>query len=279
MKSKIWFVAIALFSLSRLFAESNTTANVAPLTVEDIEALSGIFEPSAELIGTQVEFFGIIITVIIALISFLGYMAVFKPMMEVGKSTTERLQKQYDQAEKKLEKELARSEQKLEKEIARIEKIIEREVQSQIVYGLNGKIDKALEYAEERIEEELRKVKEKAMERLFDYQELVYEVNQNIKHESDEILARKDLDQASKLAEIIAIQYHYNEISNHDLPRLFSDNITEVIQTAKQLSEYERIRPVIRLHLYDLLHKNSWSNMEKEELQKVIEQYYNTKDS
>ena len=243
--------------------EHNVTQNALPLTLDHLDKLSNILEPSAEVLSTQINLFGIYMTVFIALLSFLGYIIVFKPMIDLGKSTSERIQRQFDQAEKKLDKELSR-----------MEKMIEREVENQIVYALNGKIDKAIAFADDKLDYEINKIKDKVRQQMFDYQECVYEVNQHIVEESETLLQRTDIDTEKKLHKIMSLQYRYNEITNHYVPKLFRDNIKEIIPAAKALSEYQQIKHIIQLHLLDLLHKNIWSNAEKAELQKVIDRYY-----
>jgi hypothetical protein len=239
-----------------LFAENNATGDDIPLTLDHIDKLSGILEPSAEVLATQIESFGtnmtIFITVLIAMVSIFGYLGFLKPVLERSKSMEEKIEKHFD----------------------KIETAVKREVQSQIIYGIDGELDKALTYAERKIDSEVQKVKEDAQAQMFDYQELVYEVNQNIRIESEEIFSHLDMDTEAKLNAIISLQYQYNEITNHYLPKLFSKSLLEVIPTAKQLSEYKHIKSVIKLHLLSLMHNSSWSSIDKEELNKVIKKYY-----
>ena len=255
MKSSILLFTLVLQSLS-LLADNNITEESVPLTLDHIDKLGNIFEPSVELIATQIEAFGtnltVFVTIIAALVSILSYLGILKPVIDRSRKLEEQVEKQFD----------------------RLEKNVSDEVKKQIIYTMDGELEKAQKYARKRIDHEVRKVKENAMERLFAYQELVYEVNQNIKYESDEIMQKEDIDTETKLHAIISIQYQYNEICNHHLPKLFSENIEEVKQTAKALSEYPHIKSVIRLHLYDLLSRNIWSSAQKEELQKVIDKYY-----
>jgi len=253
------YLFLMVCQVGALAADSNVTEQSTPLTLDHIDKLSGILEPSAEMLASQIESFGtnltIFVSVIIAIVSILGYFGVFKPVLDRSRKL----------------------ENTLEKEFEKLEKNVTDEVKKQMIYAMDGELEKAQKYARKRINHEVGKVREKAMEKLFAYQELVYEVNQNIKYESDDILAQENIDSQAKLNAIISLQYQYNEICNHHLPKFFSEEIHDVIQTAKVLSEYQHIKPVIQLHLLDLLHKNIWSNADKAELEKVIDKYYGKK--
>jgi len=263
---KFLFLSMLLF-VGFLFADSNTTKETIPLTMDHISAIGSILEPSTEILASQIESFGtnltIFVSVIVTLISVFGYLGFLKPMSERSKKM-----------EEKIEAEFAKTEEKIEKKFAQIQKTVSDEVKKQIIYSTDGQLDKARVYAQERINVEIKKTTQKANEKLFAYQELVYEVKSRLLQQSDDIFSQENLSQSQMLQEFISLQYKHNEIINHDLPLLFSDNITNVKQVAKLLSEHQEIKNVILVYLSGFLKENRWSESEKEEIKKVLFDYY-----
>lgn len=256
MKVLVRSSILFMIGVVSIYADENITKeNVPALTLNNLGELGSILEPHVQALAIQIESFGtnltILMSVFIALISIVGYLGFLRPYLN--------------------------NNVRIEKAISQIDQKIEKEVKNQIIYTTDGELDKAKKYARKKIDYEIKEVKKEAYEKLFAYQELVYEVNQTIQTESDEILAQEDSSYEDKLKKIISLQYIYNEITNHDLPKLFSDDIHVIVSVSKQLSEHINIKSLIAMYLSGLLKLDKWSLEEKEEIKKVLKDYYKYK--
>ncbi len=224
--------------------EINSSAQ--PLTLGDLDQIGGILEPASQILAAQNQAFyeGLAITVAVLslFVSITAYFVVVRPFF---------------------------------KKIDKIEQDIENEVKKQIVFIAHEKLESAREFALTKINYEVEKIREKSYLILFSYQNLVYLVNQNIKQQSDKILANDSLSDKEKMIKITNLQYRYNEIVNNDLPKLFSGDINIVKAVVKQLSEYKDVKSIILMHLQDMLVNGHFSPTDKENIKILLKSHYN----
>ncbi len=249
MKKRFLTFLIFILQLGYLHSDTNITHSTAStqasgailLKLEDIGAIGSVMEPAAEILSEQINSFGIMLTIIVTLLSIFAYAGVFKPLKD-----------------------------KMDK----IDDSIKNQVKNQIIYGIDNELEKATNYAQKRIDDEIKKIKMSAQDRIFEYQNLVYLVNQKIKDDSDKILEKEDMSDIEKLKEAINVQFKYNEIINNFLTKLVSDDFTTVKQTIKALSEYDSIKSIIKIYLNDLCQNGKHTHQEKEEIKKLLKKYY-----
>ncbi len=246
MKKALLTIIIFFSNIISLYADTNISNSIntptpVALTLDDIDKIGSIMEPAAEILSNQISFFGIVLTIIVTLLSIFAYMSVVKPMQD-----------------------------KMDK----IDESIANQVKNQIIYGIDGELEKATKYAEKKIDDEVKKIKANAQDRLFEYQELVFLVNQKIKNDSNEILEKEGISDIQKLKEVINVQFKYNEIINDFLTKLVSDDFTTVKQAIKLLSEYDSVKSIIKMHLSDMCQNGKYTQEQKDEIKRLLKKYY-----
>jgi len=151
---------------------------------------------------------------------------------------------------------------------------IVEEVKQQIVYGLDNAILKVQEHAYRKVEHTIDKLTEEIQQRRFFYQGLIFKINQVKKYEYEDIM-KQETDVEEKVNKIIITQSKYNEINNHDIPKLFSKKIEdEVIPSAKKLSEYTDLKHIVSKLLLKALENDKLNYVEQTQIRDVLREYY-----
>jgi hypothetical protein len=127
---------------------------------------------------------------------------------------------------------------------------IKHEVTNQIAYSVYEISDKVENHAYKKIDHSIQQIKDRVQQKLFEYQEFIYKVNQTKKLKYEKIIHDKTISVENMLKEMTAIQGHYNEICNHYAPKLFSDNIEDdLLPTAKNLADEKDLHHVLIKYL------------------------------
>jgi len=151
---------------------------------------------------------------------------------------------------------------------------IKEEVMQQVVYGLDKALDKAQEHAYRKVEHTVDTLTKEIQRRRFFYQGLIYQINQEKKYEYEEVM-REEVELDEKIDKIIKIQAKYNEINNHDIPKLFSKNIEQdVVPIAKKISEYKNIKHTIQKLLVKVLERDNLNFVQKTQIKDVLKEKY-----
>jgi hypothetical protein len=151
---------------------------------------------------------------------------------------------------------------------------IVEEVKQQIVYGLDGAILKVQEHAYRKVEYTVDNLTNEIQQRRFFYQGLIFKINQVKKYEYEDIM-KQEIDVEEKISKIIVIQSKYNEINNHDIPKLFSKKVEEnVVPSAKKLSEYGELKHIVSKLLLKALENDKLNYVEQTQIQDVLKEYY-----
>ena len=155
-----------------------------------------------------------------------------------------------------------------------LEKDIKEEVSKQMVYQTKELISKIEDYAYTEIKTKLDEIIAKEQSKLFNYQKLLFKINEAKKIEYEKVLNSNN--NSKKLEDIIFIQNKYNEINNQTLPKLFSSEIKDITTAAIKLSEYKIIRRVIANFLRDILIENSdkFTYAQKAQIEEILKNYY-----
>ena len=177
-----------------------------------------------------------------------------------------------NQIEKKIEKNrniIQNLEDKLEKDI-------EREVKAQIIYSASDVLQDVEDDAYKKIDHEVKQIRSRAQNKLFDYQEFIFQVNQAKKYEYEEVINDPKILIEDKLKKITIIQGRYNEINNNDIPKLFSDNIKDIlIPAAKKLSGESELSGIIIDHLVHSIKENGYSDADSLRIKNMLKKDYN----
>jgi hypothetical protein len=122
-----------------------------------------------------------------------------------------------------------------------------------------------------RIEE----IKKNTQKRLFNYQELIYKVNQLKKINYDLVLSQS-LSLEEKLPLMVNIQNRYNETNNITIPNLLSDDVDKVLLPAlKKLSDDKELFNILIKYFKNILEQNDYSYSEKSKIKDVLIAFYN----
>ena len=245
MKKIFW---LFLLSITLIHADTNNTMTIGEF--------GSIFEGTSSHITILITFYSLLISGLLALFSVVAYKKSSDIMEKIEKN------KEYiDTIYEKLKKD------------------IEAEIDKQIIYNAKDVMSKVEDDAYRKIDRNVEQIGIDAQEKLFDYQQLVFKVNQAKKYAYEEVLGDKDLTPDKKLVKSVAIQGRYNETNNHDVPNLFSTDIeNRVIPTAKKLSEFEELKDIVIEYLERLLAKDIYSYANKSRIKDLLREYYDWKD-
>lgn len=152
----------------------------------------------------------------------------------------------------------------------RIEDIIMQEISASSKQLLRGIED----HFYRKIELEIEEIKKNTQKRLFNYQELIYKVNQLKKINYDLVLIQSiSIDE--KLQHMVNIQNRYNETNNITIPNLLSNDVDKVLLPAlKKLSEDEELTPIIITYFKNILELNDYSYSEKSKIKDILRLVY-----
>jgi len=245
---KLRWVFVGLFVVSTFVFSANSTVEV---EYKAINAIGGILEGFTGEISALLMFFMAMVTIG----SVLGY---FK--MNTLSNNIQRNRELIGEKFEDYEREM-----KIE---------IKEEVMQQVVYGLDKALDKAQEHTYRKVEHTVDKLTEEIQRRRFFYQGLIYQINQAKKYEYEEVM-REEVELDERIDKIIKIQAKYNEINNHDIPKLFSKNIEQdVVPIAKKLSEYKNIKHTIQKLLVKVLERDNLNFVQKTQIKDVLKEKY-----
>lgn len=259
-----------------LLGESNLSSEVSTLKsdLDKVEASLDGSNQLLEFIGSVIEANTSQITNLLTMLGFLGslFFIVFSVFGYFkGTSITKSIAQNRESIDLYKEQ-ISKDFKEYRKEIK--QEIIE-EVKQQIVYGLDDAILKVQEHAYKKVEYTINDLTDEIQRRRFYYQSLIFKVNQVKKYEYEEIL-KQDIELESKLNKILNIQSKYNEINNHDIPRLFSKDVEgRVIPIAKKLSEYRNLRTIIIKLLLKALENDKLNYTDETQIKDVLKEYYN----
>jgi len=224
--------------------------------------ISGILASYTGEIGNLIFMLSIIITVIISFLSFATYLKT-KSLSDSIRENTEAIQK-YKEV---INKEFSEYKKEMKDEIV-------EEVKQQIVYGLDEALLNVQEHAYRKVEHTVDKLTEEIQRRRFFYQGLIYQINQAKKYEYEEVM-KEEIELDEKIEKIIKVQAKYNEINNHDIPKLFSKNIEEdVVPRAIKLSGYKNIKHTVQKLLLKALKNDNLNFVEKTQIKDVLKEKY-----
>jgi len=245
---KLRWVFMGLLVVSTFVFSANSTVEV---EYKAINAIGGILEGFTGEISDLLMFFMAMVTIG----SVLGY---FK--MNTLSNNIQRNRELIGEKFENYEREM-----KIE---------IKEEVMQQVVYGLDKALDKAQEHTYRKVEHTVDKLTEEIQRRRFFYQGLIYQINQAKKYEYEEVM-REEVELDERIDKIIKIQAKYNEINNHDIPKLFSKNIEQdVVPIAKKLSEYKNIKHTIQKLLVKVLERDNLNFVQKTQIKDVLKEKY-----
>ena len=153
----------------------------------------------------------------------------------------------------------------------RIEDIIMQEISASSKQLLRGIEEHLYRKVELRIEE----IKKNTQKRLFNYQELIYKVNQLKKINYDLVLSQS-LSLEEKLPLMVNIQNRYNETNNITIPNLLSDDVDKVLLPAlKKLSDDKELFNILIKYFKNILEQNDYSYSEKSKIKDALIAFYN----
>jgi len=156
---------------------------------------------------------------------------------------------------------------------------IKGEIDKQVIFNAQNVMSKVEDDAYRKIDNNIEHISNQSQEKLFDYQQLVFKINQAKKYAYEEVMNNKKLTLDEKLIKSVIIQGQYNETNNHDIPNLFSTDVENcIIPTAKKLSEFEELKAIIKEYLEKLLDKDSYSYANKSRIRDVLQKYYRLKN-
>ena len=249
---KFQWVFMGLLLLSTFVFSENSTVEV---EYKVISAVGSILEGFTGEISSLLMFFMAMVTIG----SVLGYLKI--------NMLTEDIQRNRELIGEKFEN--YKRDMKIE---------IEEEVSQQIVYGLDNALLKVQEHAYRKVEYTVDKLTEEIQRRRFFYQGLIYQINQAKKYEYEEVM-REEVELTEKIEKIIKVQAKYNEINNHDIPKLFSKNIEQdVVPMAKKLSDYKNIKHTIQKLLVKVLERDNLNSVQKTQIKDVLKEKYGWKE-
>ena len=250
---KLRWVFMGLLLLSTFVFSENTTVEVVEYKV--INAVGSILEGFTGEISDLLMFFMAMVTIG----SVLGYFKMNKLSDDIQKNR-ELIGEKFEDYKREM---------KIE---------IKEEVMQQVVYGLDKALDKAQEHTYRKVEYTVDKLTEEIQRRRFFYQGLIYQLNQAKKYEYEEVM-REELELDDKIDKIIKIQAKYNEINNHDIPKLFSKNIEQdVVPIAKKISDYKNIKHTIQKILVKVLERDNLNFVQKTQIKDVLKEKYGWKE-
>lgn len=232
--------------IRHIFSAPKATPN---MSVGD---LGSFFEGTSGHISTLITFFSLFISGLLALFTYFTY--------KENKSITEKIDRNKEYIDTIYEK---------------LKKDIEHEIDKQVIFNAKSVMSKIEDDAYRKIDNNIEKISSDALEKLFDYQQLVFKINQAKKYAYEEVMNSRTLELSEKLVQSVIIQGQYNETNNHDIPNLFSNNIQErVIPTAIKLSEFVELTDIIIEYLEKLLKKKCLSYANKSRIKDVLRDYY-----
>jgi len=151
---------------------------------------------------------------------------------------------------------------------------IREEVTQQIVYGLDEALLNVQKHAYKKVEYTVDKLVEEIQRKRFFYQNLLYQINQIQKYEHEEVM-KEDIELTKKIEKTIKVQAKYNEINNHDIPKLLSKDIeNDVVPTAVKLSEYKNIKHTIQKLLVKVLERDNLNFVQKTQIKDILKEKY-----
>ena len=239
--------------LERISALVSTPHVDSNMTIGD---LGSFFEGTSGHISNLIMFFSLFISGVLALFTYFTYTE--------NKSITEKIESNKEYIDNIYEK---------------LKEDIKHEIDKQVIFNAKDVMSKIKDDAYRKIDNSINQISSDAQEKLFDYQQLVFKVNQAKKYAYEEVINSKTLELDEKLAKSVIIQGQYNETNNHDIPNLFSTDIeNRVIPTAKKLSEFHELRDIIVEYLEKFLDKEEYSYANKSQIKDMLREYYNWKD-
>ena len=252
--------------------------------VEELEVLNnlgGILEAQATQISTIIAIFGIMLTIMMTIISFVAYSRSQNMIarIEKNKDKIDKIKEKLAEDVLYIDKETKSNLKILRKEVLYslndVKSDIKQEVTQQIVYNSKEVALKVEDYAYRHIEENILAINNKVQAKLFAYQAFIFKVNEAKKFEYEAVISDDSLDFTEKLLKVIAIQSRYNETNNQSIPKLFSNNIEEdVVPTAIKLSEYQELHEIIMEHLEAVLLDVHYSFADKARVKEVLYNRY-----
>jgi len=254
---KLRWVFMGLFLLSTfVFSESNQSiSNNAMIELEVVSKLSEFMGTALTGFTGQISNLLIFFMAILTIISVLGYFKMNKLSTSI-QGNRELIGEKFEDYKREM---------KIE---------IKEEVMQQVVYGLDKALDKAQEHTYRKVEYTVDKLTEEIQRRRFFYQGLIYQLNQAKKYEYEEVM-REEVKLDEKIDKIIKIQAKYNEINNHDIPKLFSKNIEQdVVPIAKKISEYKNIKHTIQKLLVKVLERDNLNFVQKTQIKDILKEKY-----
>jgi len=242
-----------------------------------INSLGGILENQSTHISTTIAIFGLMLTIIMTIISFVAYSKSQNIItrIEKNKDKIDKIKEKLAEDVLYIDKETKENLKTLREEVIHslndVKDDIKQEVTQQIVYNSKEVALKVEDYAYKHIEDNIIAINNKVQAKLFAYQKFIFKVNEAKKFEYEEVISDENLNFTEKLSKVIAIQSRYNETNNQSIPKLFSHNIEEeVVPTAIKLSEYEELHSIIIEHLETLLFDSHYSFADKARVKEVL---------
>jgi len=267
---------ILSISLLSVFLNANNSKEL-----EIMSSLGGILEAQASNISTMIAVFGLTLSILMTIISFVAYNRSQNIIsrIEKNKDKIDKIKEKLAEDILYIDKETKSNLKSLRAEVIHslndVKDDIKQEVTQQIVYTSKEVALKVEDYAYKHIEDNIVSINNKVQAKLFAYQKFIFKVNEAKKIEYEEVLFDDNFDFKEKLSKVIAIQSRYNEINNQSIPKLFSDNIEEaVVPSAVKLSEYQDLHSIIIEHLELLLVDNHYSFADKARVKEVLHTCY-----
>jgi len=267
-------ILIVLILVTNIYADANTIfdkslmkINIFPLestyekngTAMTIGDFGNLFEGTSGHISTLIMFFSLFISGLLALFSVIAYRKSNKIMKKIDENRT-----YIDEVYNKLNNTLKMD--------------IKKEISSQIILNSQDVMSKVEEDAYRKIDISIKRIKDESQAKLFDYQQIVFKVNQAKKYAYEKVINNTKLSVDEKLQKSIAIQGSYNETNHHDLPNLFSTDIDKmVIPTAIKLSEFHELQGIMVKYLESLIEKSVCSYKHKSQIEDILREYYGWK--
>jgi len=157
-------------------------------------------------------------------------------------------------------------------------KDVKNSIEDRITYEIISSSKQILKGIEDhsyrKIELKIEEIKRNTQKRLFNYQELIYKINQLKKIEYDEVLTQP-IEINEKLQQMVSIQNLYNETNNITIPNLLSEEVhAELIPALKKLSDNLQLQPIIISYFKSLLNANEYSYSEKIEIKDTLKTFY-----
>ena len=268
-----WIIAVPLLSIFLNAHESKE--------LDVISSLGGILEAQSTHISTTIAIFGLMLTIMMTIISFVAYSKSQNIIarIEKNKDKIDKIKEKLAEDILYIDKETKSNLKTLREEVlyslSDVKNDIKQEVTQQIVYNSKEVALKVENYAYKHIEDNIVAINNKVQAKLFAYQKFIFKVNEAKKFEYEEVISDDSLNFTEKLSKVVAIQSRYNETNNQSIPKLFSHKVEEeIVPTAIKLSEYHELHEIIIEHLEEILLNSHYSFADKARVKEVLYNRY-----